>query len=113
MSERRPIALLRSGDQWVRCSHDATFLDLFNGVVELAWTTTTATSNADAPAIGAGLAFDAHCRLVHSLPEAGRVERLLWTAIDLAAPATTQPAPVDLFEAPAAQTVGDFQVMAE
>jgi phage tail-like protein len=110
VSELRPIALLRTGDQWVRCSHDSTFLDLFDGIVELAWTTTTASSHADAPAVGAGLAFDGHCRLVHSLPEAGRVERVLWTAIDLAAPADTQPAPVDLFEAPVAQTLGDFQM---
>jgi phage tail-like protein len=110
MSERRPNAILRSGDQWMRCSHESTFLDFSHGVVELAWTTSTATSDADAPAIGAGLAFDAHCRLMHSLPDAGRVERVRWSAIDLAVPAATQPAPVDLFDALPPQAVGHFHL---
>ena len=108
MSERRPFALLRSGDQWVRCSHDATYLDLTSGVVELAWHTTTAASDLVVPAPVAGLAFDSNCRLMHSQPEAGRIERLLWAALDAAAPVENQPAPVDLFEAEASQVFGDF-----
>ena len=111
MSERRPNALLRSGDQWRRCGHDATFLDLSRGVVELAWTPPMAAdAHAGTPALGAGLAFDGHCRLVHSLPDAGRVERVRWSAIDLAAPAAAQPAPSDLFDALPPQSVGDFQL---
>jgi phage tail-like protein len=110
VSERRPFALLRSGDQWVRCTHDATFLDLASGVVELAWTTTTASVEADSPALVAGLAFDSNCRLLHALPDAGRVERLLWAAVDPAAPPDEQPAAVDLFEAPPPQSLGDFSV---
>ena len=108
MSELRPFALVRSGDQWIRCSFDATFLDLFNGIVELAWTTTTVESDAPAAPLGAGLAFDNECRLYHSLPDAGRVERLLWAALDPSAPAATQPAPVDLFQAASSQQVGVF-----
>ena len=107
MSELRPFALVRSGDQWARCSHDATFLDVASGVVELAWT-----SEADAavpsPAGVAGLAFDAHCRLLHALPAAGRVERLRWAAIDPAAPAGDQPAAVDLFADAPPPSFGDF-----
>jgi phage tail-like protein len=108
VSELRPFALVRSGDQWIRCSFDATYLDLFNGIVELAWTTTTLESDAPAPTVGAGLAFDGECRLYHSLPDAGRVERLLWAALDLSAPAATQPAPIDLFQAEAPLAVGAF-----
>jgi phage tail-like protein len=107
MSELRPFSLVRSGDQWARCSHDATFLDAASGTVELAWT-----SEADAAlpsAIGvAGLAFDAHCRLLHCLPAAGRVERLRWAAIDPAAPAADQPAAVDLFAPAPPSAFGDF-----
>ena len=111
MSERRPNALLRSGDQWLRCSHSSTFLDFGRGVVELAWTSATPGAPAPgsgAPAPGAGLAFDGHCRLVHSLPEAGRVERLRPGVPDPAAPLEARPAPVDLFAALPAQALGDF-----
>jgi phage tail-like protein len=108
VSELRPFALVSSGDQWIRSSFDGTYLDLFNGVVELAWTTTTAASAAPAPPLGAGLAFDHGCRLYHSLPDAGRVERLLWTLLDRSLPAAEQPAPVDLFQGEASTAVGDF-----
>jgi phage tail-like protein len=108
VSELRPFALLRSGDQWVRSSFEQTYLDLFQGIVELAWTTTTAESEAPAPPIGAGLAFDNECRLYHSVPGAGRVERLLWAALDLSVPAASQPAPMDLFESQTAEAIGDF-----
>ncbi len=108
MSELRPFALLRSGDQWARCGHDGTFLDLATGTVELAWTTTTASVEGFVAAPVAGLAFDAHCRLLHALPEAGRIERLRWAAIDPAAPAEDQPAAVDLFAAAPPPAFGDF-----
>lgn len=108
MSELRPYALVRTGDQWVRCSHDSTFLDLASGVVELAWTTTTTATTVPTPAEVAGLAFDSNCRLLHALPEAGRIERLRWAAIDPAAPAEDQPAAVDLFAAAPPPTFGDF-----
>jgi phage tail-like protein len=108
VSELRPFALLRSGDQWVRCSHDSTFLDLATGVVELAWTTTTTATTVATSAEVAGLAFDSACRLLHSLPAAGRIERLRWAAIDPAAPPEDQPAAVDLFAAAPPPTFGDF-----
>jgi phage tail-like protein len=108
MSELRPFALVRTGDQWVRSSFEATYLDLFNGIVELAWTTTTAESDAPAPAVGAGLAFDNECRLYHSLPSAGRVERILWAALDPSAPVGDQPAPVNLLHGEPVGPLGDF-----
>jgi phage tail-like protein len=108
MSELRPFALLRTGDQWVRCSFDRTYLDLDEGVVELAWTTTTIDSETSAPTIGGGLAFDSECRLYHSLPSAGRVERLLWKALDPLGPVTAGPAPIDLIEGERSARVGDF-----
>ena len=67
MSELRPFALVRDGDQWVRGAFDRTFLEYESGVVELAWTTKTLESSSHAPSsIGAGLAFDNECRLYHS-----------------------------------------------
>ena len=77
MSELRPFALLRTGDQWFRCSFERTFLDVDAGVVELARTTATADSDKPAPTVGAGLAFDNECRLYHSAPPENRVERIL------------------------------------
>jgi len=108
MSELRPYTLLRTGDQWVRCSFDRTYLDLDSGVVELAWSTTTIDSAAPAPALGAGLAFDNECRLYHCLPAEGRVERLLWKAIDPLGPVNAQSPPVNLIEADSEPTFGDF-----
>jgi len=108
MSELRPFALLRTGDQWVRCSFDRAYLDLDAGVVELAWTTTTVDSTAAAPALGAGLAFDQECRLYHCVPAEGRVERLLWKATDPLGPVDAQPPPLNLIEDETSETLGDF-----
>ena len=108
MSELRPFALLRTGDQWVRCSFDRTYLDLDAGVLELAWTTTTVDSTAAAPALGAGLAFDQECRLYHCVMAEGRVERLLWKATDPLGPIDAQPPPLNLIEGATSETLGDF-----
>jgi hypothetical protein len=108
MSELRPFALLRTGDQWIRCSFEDTFLDLDTGVVELARTTTTADSDQPAPTTGGGLAFDNECRLYHSLPSANRIERTLWKAADPLGPVGDQPPPLDVFEGETDETFGDF-----
>ncbi len=108
MSELRPFALLRDGDQWLRCSFDQVFLDRDAGVVELAWATATADSGGAAPALGAGLAFDNECRLYHSDPAAGRVERLHWAAQDPLLPRDQQPQPQDFLRAEPSDAVGDF-----
>jgi phage tail-like protein len=111
MSELRPFALLRTGDQWMRCSFEATFLDVDAGIVELARTTATADSDQPAPRVGAGLGFDNACRLYHSRPSENRVERIRWKATDPLGPVAGQPQPVDLFTGPGSDThgaVGDF-----
>jgi phage tail-like protein len=110
MSELRPFALLRTGDQWIRCSFDKTFLDLDAGIVELEWSTSTNDSSQPAPTLAAGLAFDQECRLYHSLPSEGRVERILWKATDPLGPVTDQPSPVNLIEGERTERLGDFTV---
>jgi len=108
MSELRPFALVRDGDQWVRGSFDRTFLDYENGIVELAWTTTTKDSATPPPSPGAGLAFDNECRLYHSAPASGSVDRIRWSARDALAPDGADAAPASLFAAPSTEPLGDF-----
>jgi phage tail-like protein len=109
MSELRPFALLRTGDQWVRCSFDRTYLDPDSGIVELAWTTTTVETETPAPPLGAGLAFDNECRLYHTIPEQGRVDRLLWKITDPSAPIEDQPPSFNLIEGEPSEPIGDFK----
>ena len=108
MPAPRPFALIRTQDQWLRASHDQTALE--GEVVQLYWTDETAKSNEDKPYLepGAGLAFDGYCRLYHSAPEEGRIERLLWAAHDPLQPTSEQPVPVNLFEAGVDAQFGDF-----
>lgn len=112
MSELRPFALLRTGDQWLRCSFDRTYLDPEAGVVELAWKSATAESDQAAPATGAGLAFDRECRLYHSVVSddgaSDRVERILWKATDPLGPVADQPPALNLFGGERDETLGDF-----
>lgn len=83
-SPLRPISLLRTEDQWLRCAHRGTSLDAdpsgVGAVVELSSRSTTKESHEPAPLLGAGLAFDRGCRLYRSFPAAGRVARALWDA---------------------------------
>ncbi len=96
----RPFALMQTEDQWLRAFHDNTALEA--GVVQLAFVDETAvTVGGEPPAVAAGLAFDPHCRLYHSVPQQGRVERQLWAAPEPAAP-------LDLFAPGPPQFTGDF-----
>ncbi len=91
MPAPRPFALIRTHDQWLRVSHDHTALE--GEVVRLHLPEPEIVED-DKPfdRVGAGLAFDGHCRLYHSVarqpqsPEhgaqEGRVERLMWGAQD-------------------------------
>ncbi|MEI6668471.1 MAG: phage tail protein [Acidobacteriota bacterium] len=113
MSDLRPFALVRTGDQWARCSFDRTNLDVEAGVIELAWTTATTDSAAPAPTIGAGLALDNECRVYHSVVsdnslEVGRVDRILWKATDPLGPVASQPSPKRLFQGQPDAALGDF-----
>jgi phage tail-like protein len=100
MRSPEPFALIRTEDQWRRVSYENTAL--IGEVVQLAWTEAeTADAPGEARPEPAGLAFDEHCRLYHSVPEEGRVERLLWAA-------DHPPAPVDVIESETEQDLGDF-----
>jgi phage tail-like protein len=103
----RPFALIRTNDQWLRVSHDHTALE--GEVVRLFWHDEEKPGgDKEFSKTGAGLAFDGHCRLYHSIPEDGRVERLLWAAQDPLQPADRQRAPVDLFATDIDEQLGDF-----
>lgn len=96
----RAFALMQTEDQWLRAFHDNTALDA--GVIQLAFVDETALqSGGTPPAPAAGLAFDPHCRLYHSVPDRGRVERQLW-----AAPEPEDP--LDLLAAGPPPLSGDF-----
>lgn len=109
MSAPRPFALIRTPDQWLRASHVHTALE--GEVVQLYWSDETAKSGGDDEQRlepGAGLTFDGYCRLYHSLPKEGRIERLLWAAHDPLQPVSEQPAPINLFETDVDAQFGDF-----
>ena len=109
MPAPRPFALIRTHDQWLRASHTNTALE--GEVVQLYWGDDEAQSVDDEKEftdLGAGLAFDSHCRLYHSVPTEGRVERLHWASHDPLQPPDLQKAPVDLFETEIDETFGDF-----
>jgi phage tail-like protein len=108
MSESRPFALIRTGDQWVRGAFDRTALDYDDGVVELAWSTSTQDSDSIPPVEGAGLAFDTACRLYHSLPESGRVDLVRWGARDPLSPGGGSASPISFFAALTPTSLGDF-----
>ncbi|MFT3843297.1 MAG: phage tail protein [Myxococcaceae bacterium] len=73
----RPFALVRTFDQWVRCAHQSTAVDPVEGVVQLSSTPFEQPPGAAPGGPGAGLVFDAGCRLYHSVPPEHRVDRLL------------------------------------
>lgn len=115
MPAPRPFALIRTEDQWRRVAHDRTALE--GGAVQLARDEGAAgvehVEPPPAPPIAAGLAFDGQCRLYHSLPEEGRVERLMWAADDPLRIEQRRPTPLDLFEADEPPGLGDFEAVDE
>jgi phage tail-like protein len=113
MSELRPFALIKSGDQWIRCAFNHTALSYEEGIVELAWSTPTIDSHMRAPLSGAGLAFDSACRLYHSVPEDGRIDLVRWAARNPLAPSTGAAAPAGLFAEASPTDLGDFSPTAE
>jgi len=97
----RPFALVQSKNQWRRAAHQGTAL--VGDVVQLSWTDVPRHDlPPGAPPPGAGLAFDEHCRLFHSVPKEGRVERLLWAA-------TGKPSSLEVFAPATAAGLGDFE----
>lgn len=76
-STNRPFAIATTSAQWMLASHRHTTIGPSG--VELAFANPKSNVPADREE-PAGLAFDSHCRLYHSLPEENRVEKLLWAA---------------------------------
>ncbi|MBB5019144.1 phage tail-like protein [Chitinivorax tropicus] len=76
------FAMITGAATWLRCSFQQAAL--IDGIVQLGWSgdATPGEPGAISDPQGAGLAFDRHCRLFHSLPAAQRVERVLWGAFD-------------------------------
>jgi phage tail-like protein len=106
MRPPRPFALLRTRDQWSRCSHFGTEIDATSRGVELA-RLDDRESKPGPPAGPAGLAFDHECRLYRSIPDEGRVERQLWSAHDPLGPLVPEAEPMNLLEGPPVPA-GDF-----
>ncbi|MCC6234190.1 MAG: hypothetical protein IT580_16220 [Verrucomicrobiales bacterium] len=96
----RPFALVLTADQWRRAAHSRTVL--VDDTVQLAWIEPPGLGSSAASKLpAAGLAFDDHCRLFHSQPEAGQVDRLLWGA--------AEPRPITgLFRSEPPAELGDF-----
>lgn len=97
------FALMLGETAWQRAAFDA-HVALVDGVVQLAWderfdvADSAASPSAPADRAGAGLAFDAQCRLFHSGPDEQRVQRWLWDRLDPAHPQHSPP-PADLLVA--------------
>lgn len=79
----RPFSLIRTVDQWRRCAHERTALDTQGAIVELERLREEAEAAelAELPT-PAGMAFDRHCRLFRSEPEAGQVRVYRWRPAD-------------------------------
>jgi len=109
VASTRPFALVGTVDQWLRAAHDHTSIDPVESVVELSWVSESeGISSNQSPGVGAGLAFDASCRLYHSVPTEGRVERVLWAAQDPLTASSVAPDPVEVIRAPDEVVFGDF-----
>lgn len=109
MTSTRPFALVLTLDQWLRAAHVDTSIDPVERAVELSWASESeGVVSGASPGVGAGLAFDASCRLYRSVPAEGRVERVLWAAQDPLAASAAAPEPVDVIRAPDEVVFGDF-----
>jgi len=102
VSAGRPFSLVRSTDQWCRCSHERTTVDVLTSVVSLAELPAprppTVGSPASAPPVG--FAVDAACRVFRSVSEEHRLERWLWASRELPPRDVLAPSPPMLFLEP-------------
>ncbi|MFV8752712.1 phage tail protein [Nannocystaceae bacterium ST9] len=107
----RPFVLIKTLDQWRRCSHDATSLDVLAGTVELSRLSGPELDEAviGALPILAGLVFDRHCRLYRALPEAGQIHVHRWQPPDPLDPVPSDTQGRELFAIPAPPPIlGEF-----
>jgi phage tail-like protein len=101
MSLPRPHSMIRTRDQWLRAVHQDTAWNKDLDAVELAASVAPPHDARQPPAFGAGVAFDAGCRVYRSLPEAGIVARSLRVGAN-------EDDPVSVFTSPEATRLGDF-----
>jgi phage tail-like protein len=107
MASVRPFVLIRTQDQWSRAAHWQTAIDAATGGVELGWSRPVP-AGGGAVQMAGGLAFDGECRLYRSVPGEGRVERLLWSAVDPLSFRQEVENASDLFTAEGPDALGDF-----
>ena len=102
------FAIIDGGASWRRCDL-GTDAVVVGDTVQLNWQDDpgTETPAAVADPLGAGLAFDHHCRLFHSVPDEGRIERVLWGAFDPLQPNQALAA-TDMIGVPPLSLGGDF-----
>jgi phage tail-like protein len=105
---QRPFVTIATEDQWLRCAHEGTALE--EGVLSLAAIDDDQPGQepVETQQVAAGLAFDDHCRLFHSIPEQGQIERLYWRLTDRLRPPVQAPETRDLFAPPSTAITGDF-----
>jgi phage tail-like protein len=108
----RGFSVFRTRDQWVRAAHDHTGIDPDTGGVRLGWTIppiVTEGTPPPAPPLPGGMAFDSSCVLYRSAVPEGRVERMLWRALDPFEPPTDDSLlEVDALGGEPEPAVGDF-----
>lgn len=101
------FAIVDGGAAWRHCDLGAAVV--VGDVVQLPWKDDSGTETpvAVADPLGAGLVFNTHCRLFHSVPADGRIERVLWGAFDPLQPNQALAA-ADVIGVPEDTPAGDF-----
>ncbi len=109
MPAARALATICTTDQWLRCSHSGTAIDLASGEVSLAWQQPPgATWSGTGVADPAGLDFDPGGCLYHGdLPD-GQVQWIAWQPATRSRCAASSPQPVDLLADPGTPSFGQF-----
>ena len=110
MTPVRLLATVCSTDQWLRCGHQDTAVDLSAGTVSLAWQQPAAAAwQGSGAADPAGLAFDPGGCLYHGDLATGQVQWIAWRPGDPLALRGEQPSAVDLLADPETPPFGQFQ----
>lgn len=111
MPSEPPFVVMRTAEQWARATHQDTDLDEGLDYVALAQIPGDSDESAsDVQVLAAGgLAFDSGCRLYHGLVEQGRIERVLWGAMDPLHPHRA-PEPRDVVGSAPDSVFGPFEI---
>jgi phage tail-like protein len=109
MAAARSLATVCTADQWLRCGHQGTAVDLSAGMVSLAWQQPAAAawqgSGATDPA---GLAFDPGGCLYHGDLATGQVQWIAWQPGGSLVPRGEQRSAIDLLAGPGTPSFGQF-----